>query len=158
MAAERPAAVVRAGRLSGQRGLEKLGPAAALLQAVCLLLGDRPHGAEPEQRVLQALSVLGVATGEVVLGRHGGRVAYVIGGRGKDDRPAAWLDKQTFQPLRLVAPLGGVPHEVRFLDWGSPAGADQFPRAVEVWAGGQIRLRFAAEKVLANPKLPDGLF
>jgi hypothetical protein len=156
--AERPAAIQRAGRLTGQRGLEKVAPAAALVQAVCLLLAERPRGAEPEQHALQALAALGVATADVALARQGGRVAYVIGGRGKEERPQAWLDKQTFQPLRLAATLGGARHEVRFLDWGSPTGGDQFPRAIEVWAGGQLRLRFVTEKVLANPRLPDSTF
>ena len=36
-------------------------------------------------------------------GRTGGRVAFVVGGRARDDRPLAWIDKQNFQPLRIAA-------------------------------------------------------
>jgi hypothetical protein len=85
-------------------------------------------------------------------------VAFVVGGKPRDDRPLAWIDKRTFQPLRVAAALGGARQEVRLVDWGSATGGDLFPRAVEVWAGGQLQLRFSTEKVVANPKVPDALF
>jgi hypothetical protein len=156
--AERPAAVVRGSRISGNRGLERHPAAAGLVLGLCALLGERPGGAEPERAWVQGLGALGVRVEEVSLARAGARVAYVLGGRARDDRPLAWVDKQTFQPLRLAATLGGLRQEVRLLDWGSSTGGDLFPRAVEVWSGGQLRLRFTTEKVVANPKVPDGLF
>lgn len=156
--AERPAATSRAGRAAGHRGLDQVPSAAALVQAVCLLLGERPTGLEPELRTLAALQALGLQPAEVTLARQGGRVAYVIGGKARDEKPLAWVDKQGFQPLRLSGPLGGTRQEVRLVDWGSPTGGDLFPRAVEVWAGGQLMLRFTTEKVVANPKVPDAIF
>jgi sialate O-acetylesterase len=63
------------------------------------------------------------------------------------------VDKDTFQPLRLVAQEGGTLLDTRLVDWGSPMGGDWFPRAVEVWEKDQLRLRFSVEKVQANPKL-----
>jgi len=156
--ADRPAAVLRPGKLGGTRGLERQPAAAALVLGLCALLGERPGGAEPERAWVQALTSLGVNLDEVSLARAGSRAAYVLGGKGGDDRPLAWVDKQTFQPLRLSASLAGTRQEVRLLDWGSSTGGDLFPRAVEVWAGGQPRLRFTTEKVVANPKVPDALF
>jgi hypothetical protein len=156
--AERPAVIARAGRVAGGRGLERSAAAVALVQGLCALLGERPGGREPERPYAQALQALGVSLDDVALGRQGGRVAFVIGGRPRDDKPLAWIDKQTFQPVRLSAALGGARHEVRLVDWGSATGGDLFPRAVEVYAGGQLRLRFSTGKVLANPKVPDALF
>jgi hypothetical protein len=99
-----------------------------------------------------------VALADVALGHTGGRVAWVLGGRPQDARPQAWVDKASFQPVRLVAPLAGAVHDVRLVDFGSPVGGDAFPRAVEVWAGPQLQLRFATERTTQNPKLPDVLF
>lgn len=156
--AERPAVSQKGGRLQGARGLEKLPAAVAALQAVCALLGERPGGAEPERPWVQALTGLGVSLEETSLGRTGGRVAYVIGGKPRDEKPLAWIDKQGLQPLRLSATLGGARHEVRFLDWGSPTGGDLFPRALEVISGGQPVLRLVTERVLGNPKVSDAIF
>lgn len=156
--AERPAVTVRGARFGGSRGLERNLAAVAMVQGLCALLGERPGGAVPERPYAQALAALGVSLDEVSLGRQAGRVAFVIGGKPGDDRPLAWIDKQTFQPLRVAAPLGGARQEVRLVDWGSATGGDLFPRAVEVRAGGQLLLRFSTEKVVANPKVPDAIF
>jgi len=156
--AERPSATVRGPRLTGTRGLERQPAAAALVQGLCALLGERPGGAEPERPWVRALDALGVSLDEVSLARDGIRVAYVLGGKAREERPQAWVDERTFQPLRLAATLGGARQEVRLLDWGSATGGDLFPRAVEVWAGGQLRLRFTTERAVANPKVPDSLF
>lgn len=156
--AERPAVSQKGSRVQGVRGLEKIPAAVAALQAVCALLAERPGGAEPERPWVQALSALGVSLEEMSLGRAGGRVAWVIGGKPRDERALAWVDKLGYQPLRLSATLGGARHEVRFLDWGSPTGGDLFPRAVEVLAGGQPVLRLVTERVLGNPKVPDSIF
>lgn len=157
-AADRPAVRLKGTRLAGQRGLEQSPPAAALVLASCALLAHRGGGAEPERAWVQALGGLGVALEEVSLGRQGGRPALVLGGRPRDERPQAWFDKQGFQPVRLVASLAGERQEVRLLDWGSSTGGEIFPRAVEVWSGRQLRLRFTTEKVAANPRVADGLF
>jgi hypothetical protein len=79
----------------------------------------------------------------------------VIGGRATDTAPLAWFDKESFQPVRLGYREGGTPIDVRLLGWGSPTGGDWAPRAIEVHAGGLLRVRFTTEKATANPKLPD---
>ena len=156
--ADRPAAVVRSGQLSAARGLERVGPALSLLRGVCSLIGQRPGGPEPDRGYAREIARLGVPLAHAALGRFNGQVAYVIGARPAEARPQLWVDKQGFQPLRVTFPTGDGLADVRLLDWGSPAGGDWFPRAVEVHRGGQLRARFLTEKVAANPKVPDALF
>jgi hypothetical protein len=161
--ADRPWVSARGNRVLGHRGLEAVPAAAALVQGVCTLLGEKRGGSESERALAQALATRGVALGDVALGRLGGRVAFVIGGRpqqqaGAVQTPQAWIDKQSFQPVRLIARFGDAPRDVRLLDYGSPAGGDGFPRAVEVWDGTQLEARFTTEKVTPNPRLPDSVF
>ncbi|HET9596118.1 MAG TPA: hypothetical protein VFP65_11080 [Anaeromyxobacteraceae bacterium] len=157
--ADRPSASVKAGRFTGHRGLDGVPAARALVEGICTLIGEKASGPpEPERALAQALASRGVALADVALGRIAGRVAWVLGGRPQDARPQAWIDKATFQPVRLVAPLAGSVQDVRLVDFGSPVGGDAFPRALEVWTGTQLQLRFSTERTTQNPKLPDVLF
>ncbi len=157
--AERPAVSLRSGRVLGHRGLEAVAPARALVEGLCTLLGEKTSGSpDPERAFAQGLAARGVALPEVALGRLAGRVAWVLGGRPQEARPQAWVDKQTFQPVRLLAALGGAPRDLRLLDFGAPVGGDAFPRAAEVWSGNELELRFVVEKLTQNPRLPDAVF
>ncbi len=109
-------------------------------------------------RPRQAPAGRGVALGDVALGRLCGRVAWVIGARPQEAKPQAWIDKQSFQPVRLVARFGDAARDVRLLDFGSPVEGDGFPRAVEVWNGDALEARFTTEKMTPNPRLPDAIF
>lgn len=153
--AESPWAAHRDGRLSGD-GLETDPAAAAMVESLCALLGTSTAG-DASSAYAAALSRRGVALGEVSLGRFDGRVAYVIGGKPRDPRPLAYVDKDAFQPLRLVSQQGGALADVRLLGWGSPTGGDWFPRAVEVVIGDQLRLRFTTGKATANARIPEGV-
>lgn len=156
--AAHPVATVRGERLAA-RGLDAAGPAAALLEGACALLGERgAGGTEPERHLARRLAAAGVSLTDVAMGRMNGRVAWVLGGRPQGPDPQAWVDKQAFQPVRLVATLAGARRDVRLLDFGSPVGGELFPRAVEVWNGPRLEARFTPEKVTPNPKLPDALF
>ncbi len=154
--AESPALVLRDGRLSGVGGLDADPSAAALVRAMCTLLAASTAG-DASATYSAALGRRGVSLGEPSLGRFDGRVAYVIGGRARDTKPLLYVDKDGFQPLRLIAAEGGALQDVRFLGWGSPTGGDWFPRAIEVVQGEQLRLRFTTEKASANVKIPEGL-
>ncbi len=155
----RPAVVSRQGKLVGSKGLDRVPAAGALVRGVCALLGERAGGAEPDRAWAQALARVGVPLRDVHLGRLSGRIAYVLGARPSEAKPQAWIDKQSFQPLRLVAPLTGAGlADVRLLDYGSSTGGDGFPRAVEVWEAKELRVRFTTEKVVPNPKIPDSIF
>lgn len=156
---ERPNVIWKQGRTTGVRGLDRVPAAVALAETVCVLLGLRPGGTDPGRSYAEALSRLGVALGEVHLGRSEGRIAYVLGARPSEKKPQLWVDKTTFQPARLVYARGGRPlAEVRLLDYGSPMGGDWFPRAAEIRGAGGLEARFSTEKVVANPKVADSLF
>lgn len=156
---ERPSVVWKQGRIAGARSLDRVPAAVVLAEAICVLLGQRPGGAEPGRSYAESLARLGVGLGEVHLGRSEGRIAWVIGARPTERKPQAWVDKTTFQPARLVYVRGGRPlAEVRLLDYGSPIGGDWFPRIAEVHGPGGLEARFSTEKVVANPKVPDSLF
>jgi hypothetical protein len=152
--AESPTLVARDGRLEG--GLESDPAAAGLIHAVCTLLASSTAG-DASATYAAALSRRGVALADETLGRFDGRIAYVIGGRPREPKPLLYVDKDAFQPLRLVAAEGGALQDVRLLGWGSAIGGDWFPRAVEVVQDDQLRLRFTTEKATANPKIAEGL-
>jgi hypothetical protein len=157
--AERPWVAIGRGKLAGSRGLDRLPELGALLRGTCLLLAQRATGPDPGQVYAQEFSRLGIALADEMLGRSGSRVAYVLGAsQPRDARPQVWIDKQAWQPIRLIAPLSGTLDELRLVDFGSVAGGDLFPGAVEVRRGNAIALRLATEKIVANPKIPDSLF
>jgi hypothetical protein len=153
--AERAFVAVRDGRLSGP--LADLPAAAASVRAACALLAG-PTAGDATEVYAAALGRRGVSVAEATLGRFDGRLAYVVGGRARDARPLLFVDKDGFQPLRLVAAEGADLVDVRFLGWGSPTGGDWFPRALEAWTRDALALRFTAERAGANPRLPEALF
>jgi hypothetical protein len=156
-AAGRPFVAVRDGRLTGAGGLDQVPAAVALVRSACALLAT-PVAGDASGPYATALGRRGVALADAALGRFDGRIAYVIGGRPTEARPLLYVEKDGFQPLRLLSTEGGALHDVRLLGWGSQMGGDWFPRAVEVWTGDTALLRFATEKVSANPSLPELLF
>jgi len=153
---ERPFVTVKDDRLGGRGGPEATPAATALVRALAALLGS-PGGGEGKA-LGEALVRRGVKLDESSLGRFNGRIALVLGGKAADARPLAFFDKETWLPLRLVAQEGGARLDVRLLDWASPNGGDWFPRAVEVWDGATLLLRFTTEKASGNPRLPEPLF
>jgi hypothetical protein len=155
---ERPAAMVKEERLTGRGGLEQRPVVAALVRGLAALL-TWPTGGEGEA-LGDALARRGVRLDEVSLGRFNGRLAWALGGRQSDPKapPLALIDKESWMPLGLGFVEGGVRYEVRLLDWGSAVGADRLPRAIEVWQGSELLLRFNTEKTTANPRPADALF
>ncbi len=131
--------------------------AAAAIRAACALLAA-PTAGDATPVYSATLGRRGITLAEASLGRFDGRLAYVIGGHEKDAKPMLFVDKDGFQPLRLITAEGADLVDVRFLGWGSPTGGDWFPRAVEVWAKDALSLRFSTERATANPKLPEALF
>ena len=153
--AESPFVALRDGRVTGTGGLETDPAVTATLRALCMLLGTSTAG-DASDAYAAALTRRGVSLAEQSLGRFDGRVAYVVGGRAREARPMLYVDKDSFQPLRLVAPEGGALVDVRLLGWGSPTGGDWFPRAVEAVQAERLLLRFTTERANANPRIPEG--
>lgn len=154
---ERPVVSVRGDdRVSGRGGLEATPAASALVRALAALLGS-PGGGEGKA-FGEALVRRGVKLDDATLGRFNGRLALVLGGKPTEARPLAFVDKESWMPLRLLFQEGGTRLDVRLLDWASPNGGDWMPRALEVWDGATLLLRFTTEKASANLKLPDALF
>lgn len=160
--ADLPSVSLRDGKVTGHGGLDADPPAVALVRALCTLLATVTPGDESGNAgaFAAALGRRGVALADESLGRFDGRLAYVIGGRAHDAKPLLYVDKDGFQPLRLVAAEGGAMQDVRLLGWGSPTGGDWFPRAVEVVQvqADQLRIRFTTGKTVANPKLAETVF
>lgn len=125
---------------------------------------DDPHPFLPPLFLLQAgsgealsaaLASLGMATGEIVLGRFGDRDCYVIGGRrypGDPANPAApvaetpgqepllpslWIDVQSYDPLRIVGADGT---EYRLAEMQFFKGI-RLPRYIEIDPPGPLRAR-----------------
>jgi hypothetical protein len=156
--AERPFLAARDEKLTSRGGLDQAPAAVALVRALGALLA--PAADAEGKGLAEALARRGVKVEEVSLGRFNGRLAWVLGGRLHEQKPAALalFDKETWMPLRFVTAEATAPLDVRLLDWNSAVGADRFPRAIEVWQGGELLLRFTTEKAVANPKLADALF
>lgn len=153
--ADRAFVAVRDGKLTGP--LADVPAAAAALRAACTLLAA-PTAGDATPVYTSALGRRGIALGDASLGRFDGKLAYVIGGREKEAKPLLFVEKDGFQPMRLVATEGPELVDVRFLGWGSPTGGDWFPRALEAWAKDGLALRLSTEKATANPKLAEALF
>jgi hypothetical protein len=156
--ADRLHVLVRNDSLTGDAALVRDPSFAAFSRALCALLAVAPDPADADRPWAAALARRGVALGGASLGRFDGRVSYVVGGRPNEAKPLAWIDKESFQPVRLQFMEAGRMADVRFLGWGSPTGGDWAPRAIEVHAADVLQLRFTTEKASANPRLADLLF
>jgi hypothetical protein len=118
------------------------GPALELLQMACPFLAYRGlSGSETDQVLRAALQAAGAdLTAGSSLARMEDRVTWVLGAPAHDAaRPQVWLYKDSSAPARVIAQNGS---DLRFLQYGSPAAADWFPRIVELWNGGQEKARF----------------
>ncbi len=131
----------------------------AIARYACPLLYMR-GGPDGEKSVNGFMRAQGIDPRVVKLGRANGGVAYVIGGKPRDTSKAQlWVDKDRFQPVRVVAPgASGGPIEVRLVDYGSPVGGEWHPRVIEVRRGETNLGKFVAERVEPNPKIDAAVF
>jgi hypothetical protein len=118
-----------------------------------------PIVAQPSLEELNAfLKSRGVDDAADTLGRLNGVVSFIIGGRPKDvGTPSFWVEKDRFDPLRLISKDGAVVEDVRLLDYSSPLCGEWHPRVVEIRRGDDLT-RFVADKVETNAKVADSLF
>lgn len=136
--------------------LSASGPALASLRAfaayVCPLLDGR-------EGISELARGAGIDTSVVALGRTNGVVAYVVGARPRETGvPSLWVEKDRFEPLRLVAKEGGGLREIQLIDYSSALAGEWHPRVVEIRQGAELTARFSLEKIEANGKLSDVVF
>ena len=144
-----------------------------------------PKGADLDEtsaRMLEAIEAVGIDVAQVSLGRYAGGFAYVIGAKPwENGRPQLWLDKTTYQPVRLLWPAGASPskakpaaasaapdpnaptspamapgagmHELRLLGY-----VGGLPRRIEEWEDGRLLRRSEVVQVRTNQGLPESLF
>ncbi|MEE8408623.1 MAG: hypothetical protein V3T05_03365 [Myxococcota bacterium] len=140
--------------------LERIeGPARNLLPLLLMPLGKDLD--EMQAHMVTSLGTLGIDTATVTLGRFNGVVTYVIGGA-DPSKSQLWIDKETFLPMRLMLPKqwsgtsGRV--ELRWLEFGSSATGDWFPRVLERYVDDARIERSEVAKIELNKKLPETLF
>ena len=109
------------------------------------------------------LRQLGVNTSISSLGKHQGRIGYIIGAQFPDETVAQiWLDKSTFKPFRWLLrpgfygdPSGGL--EVRYYGWRQ---FDEiwYPARIEFYQGENLLRTILVQSVSVNPQLDGQLF
>ena len=104
--------------------LKATGPALPALKSlaatVCPLLAQ-PSGEE----LVAFLRSRGVSTASATLGRVGGTVCYLVGGKPRDvGVPSIWIEKERLDPLRLVVKEGVAVEDVRLIDYSSPLAGE----------------------------------
>jgi hypothetical protein len=132
---------------------------AVAVQEVCALLALRSSSeADARSALEQHLRALRVDTHATTLGRIGGQVAYVLGSERAGDGQL-WVFKDGFLPARVrFTDERGVPWDVRFVDFGSPATGAWFPRLVEVSRGNELQARFTTLRGDNHASVPDRSF
>ncbi|HEY3444787.1 MAG TPA: hypothetical protein VGK67_00430 [Myxococcales bacterium] len=134
------------------------GPAIPALKSLasdlCPLIAQ-PSGDE----LVTFLRGRGVDTTSATLGRVGGTVCYLVGGKPRDvGVPSIWIEKERLDPLRLVVKEGAAVEDLRMIDYSSPLAGEWHPRIVELRRGEELVARFVADSLETNGKIPDGTF
>ena len=109
------------------------------------------------------LKNLDVDTSLSSLGKHRGRIGYVIGAQFPDElAPQLWLDKNTFLPFRWLLrpgadgdPAGAL--EVRYYGWRQFEEI-WYPARIEFYQGENLVRTILVQSVLVNPELDGELF
>jgi len=128
------------------------------LARTCAVLATRSDREGDAREVLQTyLREHRVDLSTTSLSRLNGQVAFVMGSP-EQGKPQFWAYKDSFMPARIRFPEGGVAWDVRFLDYGSPATGEAFPRTVEVWREGALVMRFTALKSDAKATFGERTF
>ena len=143
-------------------------PSAALVAGPTSLLPAImfPRGAtldELSQRLYKTLQAAGLQMSLVSFARQGETVAYVIGAHAYEpNRAQIWLDKQTFQLLRVVTLRRQgdvrVTHELRLLEYGKGPAGTHFPKFFEEYEDGKLTRRSEVTGAHLNQDLPETLF
>lgn len=131
-------------------------PMVVAVEHVCALAGMGGKNARGDIDGL--LRRLKIDTSRTSLARFEGRVAVVLGNPA-EGQPSFWVDKDTFQPLRLRwVSSDGSRWDVSLRDWVSAVSNGAFPRVFELSLNGQRQLRFESLEVSRTAKFPADHF
>ena len=106
---------------------------------------------------------LGVDTAISSLGKHQGRIGYIIGAQFPDELvPQLWLDKNNFRPFRWLLRPGtdGDPAdalEVRYYGWRQ-FDKIWYPARIEFYQGESLMRTILVQTVQVDPELDGELF
>jgi hypothetical protein len=105
---------------------------------------------------------LGIDVTVSSLGKFDDRIALVIGAEYPDETVSQiWVDKETFQPQRLIIPSAGDERngilEVRYSDW-QPIGKTWYPLQIEFIQDGTTVRTIAVSHYQINPKFSEDIF
>lgn len=106
------------------------------------------------------LASIGVDIGTVSLGRVDGTTILIIGARFPDrSRPQVWVDKATYQPLRLIVPQADSDSalEIRYEQWAEKDGI-RYPMQVVYQQGGRILRQMRVTRLTSVATLSSGVF
>jgi hypothetical protein len=128
-----------------------------------LLLPKAQSQESMRSEYLEMLKRLQIEPGTVSLARFNSRIAYVIGAGGKDrDRNQLWIDKDSFQPVRVMfrGDYQGKKGmwDVQLREFGSRETGDAFPRVIERLFDGKLISHSEVDKLQTSAKLPDASF
>ena len=69
------------------------------------------------EKLCERLSQLGIDVAISSLGKFEGRLAFVVGAEYPDhSRPQVWIEMKTFQPLRMLIPIGSSSDDIGYLE------------------------------------------
>ena len=96
------------------------------------------------------------------LGKFDDRLALVIGAEFPDETaPQIWVDKETFQPQRLIIPSADDDRsdilEIRYTDW-QPIGKTWYPMQIEFLQDGTTVRTVEVSNYQINPNFSEDIF
>lgn len=125
-----------------------------------------PRALSPESAKAELITFcqhVGIDLSVSSLARMGTRVAYVLGAKpGEKDRPQIWIDKEWFQPIRVIFKdtyhgKTGV-WDLQWREYNSREAGEAVPHIIERRFDGQLVSRSEVQKSTPNGRLSDSLF
>lgn len=128
-----------------------------------------PRGKDVEARSARVRSLLqkaGIDLNIVALGIYGEDVreaAYIVGAKPSEtDKPQLWVDRVSFQPVRIITfqteQGEKVRYETRMTGYGSATGGNWFPEVVENYRDGKLVRKAHLHDIRINDDLPESMF
>lgn len=110
----------------------------------------------------ERLMTLGIDVTVSSLGKFDDRLALVIGAEFPDETiPQIWVDKETFQPQRLIIPSAHDDRsgtlEIRYTDW-QPIGQTWYPMQIEFIQDGTTVRTVEVSNYQINPNFSKDIF